>query len=164
MRTQRSVSFAFLSVFLFAACGGQVGDPASLTVDPSPVSLEPGEALAFAARGHVASGGRLEPLAWSVQESGGGTVDAAGNYMTPNAEGTFHVVAASTVDARRKASVTVDVRWRGIRVRIAPSVTSLSTGASTNFYAYVRGTRSGQSTAVSWSVQEGASGGTISTS
>ncbi len=141
-----------------------MGDPASLTVEPSPVTLEPGEALAFAARGQPALGGRLEPLAWSVQESGGGTVDAAGNYMTPEAEGTFHVVAASTVDARRKATVTVDVRWRGIRVRIVPSVASLSTGAEATFFAYVRGTRSGQSTAVTWSVQEGASGGTIDSS
>ena len=141
-----------------------MGDPASLTVDPSPVSLEPGEALAFAARGQQALGGRPETLAWSVRESGGGTVDAAGNYMTPEAEGTFHVVATSTADARRKATVTVDVRWRGIRVRIAPSVTSLTTGASATFTAVVRGTRSGQSTAVTWSVQEGASGGTIDAS
>ncbi len=48
-------------------------------------------------------------------------MDAAGNYMTPDAEGTFHVVAASTADARRKATVTVEVRRRGIRVRITPS-------------------------------------------
>ena len=82
-----------------------MGDPAYLTVDPSPVSLEPGEALAFAARGQQAISGRPETIAWSVQESGGGTVDAAGNYMTPEAEGTFHVLAASTSDARRTATV-----------------------------------------------------------
>jgi len=136
----------------------------ALTVDPSPVSLEPGEALAFAATGHEALAGRPETLAWSVQESGGGTVDATGNYMTPETEGTFHVVAASTADARKKATVTVQVRRRGIRVRITPSVATLSTGDSTTFTALVRGTRSRQSTAVKWSVPEGASGGTIDTS
>ena len=141
-----------------------MGDPANLSVDPSPVSLEPGEALAFSAKGPEASTASPERLGWSVQESGGGTVDAAGNYMTPDAEGTFHVLAASTSDSRWKATVPIQVRWRGIRVRIAPSATTLSTGDSTTFTAVVRGTRRWQSTAVTWSVQEGAKGGSIDAS
>src|SRR5678815_2244337 len=134
MRTERALSFALLAVFLFGACGGRVGNPAALTVDPSPVSLEPGEALAFAATGQEALAGRPETLAWSVQESGGGTADA-----------------------RKKATVTVQVRRRGIRVRITPSVATLSTGDSTTFTALVRGTRSRQSTAVKGTVPVGAS-------
>ena len=125
MRTERTVSLALFAVFLFGACGGRVGDPAAVTVDPSPVSLEPGEALAFAAAGQEALAGRHGAFAWSVQESGGGSVDAAGNYMTPDAEGTFHVVAASTADARKKATVSVEVRRRGLRVRIRPSIVNL---------------------------------------
>ena len=138
-----------------------------MTVNPSPVSLEPGESLAFTATGQEAfSGeqarsGQPEAFAWSVQESGGGTVDAAGNYMTPETEGTYHVVAASTADARKKALAPVEVRRRGIRVRIAPRFVTLSTGASATFTALVRGTRSGQSTAVTWSVQEGPGGGAV---
>ncbi|HEY1908960.1 MAG TPA: hypothetical protein VGG91_23155, partial [Myxococcaceae bacterium] len=105
-----------------------------------------------------------EALTWAVQESGGGTVDVAGNYTTPDAEGTFHVVASSTTDARRKATATVHVKWRGIRVRIAPSASSVSTGQSATFTASVRGTRHWQSTAVTWSIQEGKSGGSIDAS
>src|SRR5262245_46966044 len=148
MRTKRSASFALLAVFLFIACGGRVGDPAAVTVDPSPVSLEPGEALAFAATGQEAlskqnaGSGQPEGFAWSVQERGGGSVDSAGNYMTPETEGTYHVVAASTADARKKAAGSVEVRRRGIRVRIAPRVVTLSTGESVTFTALVRGMRS----------------------
>ena len=139
-----------------------------MTVDPSPVSLEPGEALAFAAAGQDAlsaqtGSGRPENFAWSVRESSGGTVDAAGNYMTPEAEGKFHVVAASSADTRRTATASVDVRRRGIRVWIGPRVATLRTGESMTFAALVLGTR-GQSTAVSWSVQEGAGGGTVDNS
>ena len=91
-------------------------------------------------------------------------MDAAGDYMTPDAEGTFHVLAASTSDSRWKATVPIQVRWRGIRVRIAPSATTLSTGDSTTFTAVVRGTRRWQSTAVTWAVEEGAKGGSIDAS
>src|SRR5262245_35637681 len=121
MRTGRTVAFILLSVFLFVACGGKVGDSANGGIDPTPVSLEPGESLAFAATGLADVASSPDALAWAVQESGGGTVDGAGNYTTPDTEGTFHVVAASKSDARRKATATIYVRWRGIRVRIAPS-------------------------------------------
>ena len=141
-----------------------MGSSADLVVSPSPVSLEPGEALAFDATGNGTAGNPSGSLTWSVEESDGGTVDAAGNYTAPETEGTFHVVAASTSDARRRTTATVEVRRRGIRVRITPSATSLSTGDSTTFTALVRGTRAGQSTAVNWSVQEGASGGAIDAS
>ena len=164
MRTERTLAFTLLSVFLFSACGGRVGDPANASIAPSPVALEPGESLAFATTGLATLAGRAEDLTWAVQESGGGTVDAAGNYTTPDAEGTFHVVASSTTDSRRRATGTIHVKWRGIRVRIAPSTTSLSTGDSTTFTAIVRGTRPWQSTAVTWSVQEGDKGGAIDAS
>ena len=125
------------------------------------MDLEPGEAVAFAPTAQDVDGGSPEALTWSVVESGGGTVDGSGNYMTPDTEGAFHVAAASSSDARRKAIVKVHVWWRGVRVRIRPSVTSLSTGDTTTFTALVRGTRHSQSTAVTWSIQEGASGGRI---
>jgi acyl-coenzyme A thioesterase PaaI-like protein len=132
-------------------------------VAPSPVSLEPGEALGFAASGSAASS-QPGDLRWTVEESGGGTVDAVGNYMTPDAEGSFHVLASSSSDARGKAQAPVQVRWRGIRVRVTPRDTTLSTGQSATFSAIVRGTRRSQSTAVTWSIQEGAKGGSIDAS
>ena len=164
MRTERTVAFLLLSVFLFVACGGKVGDAANGGIAPTPVNLEPGESLAFAATGLADVASSPDALAWRVQESGGGTVDGAGNYTTPTTEGTFHVVASSKSDARRQATATIWVRWRGIRVRIAPSTTSLSTGGSATFTASVRGTRSGQSTDVTWSIQEGQRGGAIDAS
>jgi acyl-coenzyme A thioesterase PaaI-like protein len=141
-----------------------VGSTPNLGIAPSPVSLEPGEALAFAPQGQEASANRSDALTWSVAESGGGTVDSSGNYTAPQAEGAFHVVASSTTTSPHRATASVEVRRRGIRVRIVPSTASLATGDSATFTAVVRGTRPGQSTDVTWSVQEGPSGGTIDAS
>lgn len=119
MRTPLFVVFP-VAALLLVACSGQVGSSPNLSVAPSPVSLEPGEALAFAATGKPDTPNPTAALRWSVAESGGGTVDASGDYTTPQDEGTFHVVAASTTDAAQKAAVTVSVRRRGIRVRSFP--------------------------------------------
>ena len=164
MRTARVVAFNIIVFVILVGCSGQVGSAADMTVAPSPISLEPGEAVALAAQRQADTGTRSQALTWSVQETGGGTVDSSGNYTAPQTEGTFHVVASSMTHTRLTATGTVEVRKRGIRVRIVPSTTSLTTGGSTTFLAIVRGTHAGQSTSVTWSVQEGASGGTIDTS
>ncbi len=83
MRTTRLVVLTSVAAFLFAACSGQVGSSANLSLAPSPVSLEPGEALAFAATGEASTVHPSGDLTWSVEESGGGTVDASGNYTAP---------------------------------------------------------------------------------
>src|SRR5262249_17871216 len=50
-----------------------------------------------------------EPVTWAVMESGGGTIDAAGNYFSPAAPGSYHVVATATADGTRTATATVTV-------------------------------------------------------
>ncbi len=84
----------------------QPGD-INVAVQPAAVSLDQGAAQAF---GASVTGFDTDPsVVWSVQESGGGTIDADGGYVAPNAAGTFHVVAASHAAPSRtgKAAVTV---------------------------------------------------------
>lgn len=46
---------------------------------------------------------------WKVSEANGGTIDASGLYVAPDAPGTFHVVATSSKDSSASATATVTV-------------------------------------------------------
>ncbi len=104
--------------------------------------------------------GQSTAVTWSVQESGGGTVDGSGHYTAPSSGGTFHVVATSVANPSKSATATVTVSQPVISVTISPQVASTTTGGALTFTATVSGTGAGQSTAVTWSVQE-SGGGTV---
>src|SRR5262249_55859622 len=91
-----------------------------------------------------------------------GIVDGSGHYTAPGAPGTFHVVATSVADTSKKASATITV-LPPIAVSVSPPSASTTTGGTVTFTATVTGTSSGQSTAVTWSVQE-SGGGTVASS
>src|SRR5437763_986212 len=55
------------------------------------------------------TGNQSTAVTWSVQESGGGTVDAQGHYVAPSSTGTYHVIATSVADASKKDTATVSV-------------------------------------------------------
>ncbi|HYR13690.1 MAG TPA: Ig domain-containing protein, partial [Mycobacterium sp.] len=96
-----------------------------------------------------------------MQEAGGGTVDTAGKYTAPATAGTYHVIATSVADTSKSKSATVTVTAPPvISVSISPASASVMTGGTATFTATVSGTTTGQSTAVTWSLQE-AGGGTV---
>ena len=128
-----------------------------MLVSPPTASTRVGKTVSFVA--HDPSG-QATPVVWSVEETGGGTVDASGQYSAPTTPGTYHVVATSTVDATRAGSATVTVGISPVQVTISPQSANLSAGASQQFSAVVTGVDPGQSTAVTWSVEE-TGGGTI---
>jgi len=55
------------------------------------------------------SGSQPNTVTWSVQESGGGTVDGTGSYTAPGTAGAYHVVATSVADTSRSGSALVTV-------------------------------------------------------
>src|SRR5512132_2107086 len=83
-----------------------------LEISPTASDLTPGESITFSA----VAGGEAVPVAWSVQEPGGGTIDSAGTYSAPDAEGTYTVVALA---AARTSTANVRVR-KGVRVTVNP--------------------------------------------
>ena len=115
-----------LPVLLFTAalvpgCSGSVGDNGNSVVPPPPgdggvdggvaVAVAPksasvlvGASTAFTASVTGTTAGQSTGVTWSVQESGGGTVDSNGQYTAPASAGSFHVVATSVADTSKSAS------------------------------------------------------------
>src|SRR5206468_3617554 len=122
-----------------------------------------GGTVAFSATVSGTTTGQSTGVTWSVQESGGGTVNTSGRYTAPANAGSYHVVATSMADTSKSKSATVTVTAPPvISVSISPASASVMTGGTATFTATVSGTTTGQSTAVTWSVQE-AGGGTVDT-
>lgn len=158
-------ALALLALPLFLACGGGGGGSSQppqptvifVSLAPTTASLTAGATQAFTA---TVTGSSNTAVTWSVQEgTAGGTITAAGLYTAPATGGTFHVVATSVADASKSSMATVTVTVPVVAVTINPTTASLSTGGTQAFTATVTGS---SNTAVTWSVQEGASGGTIS--
>src|SRR5262249_32953934 len=163
----RSAISFFLVIFtaVLASCSGEVADlpgvssDISLSVMPPAATIARGGTVAFSASISGQSSAQPGAVTWSVMEPNGGTVDASGHYTAPQASGTFHVVAASASDSRRRAVATVTVE-SSVVVMVTPKNASVTVGGTVSFTASVSGTDPGDPTAVTWSVQENG-GGTI---
>jgi len=136
----------------------------AVAVAPRTVSLKSMTTTKFVATVSGTSTGQSGGLTWSVRETGGGTVDASGLYSAPAATGTFHVIAISVADPTKSDTATVTVTPAGISVTISPQSVETAPSGTLSFTAAVTGAQTGQSTAVTWSVVEGATGGSIDTS
>jgi hypothetical protein len=131
---------------------------------PKNASTTTGGKIAFSATVSGTTSGQSTAVRWSVQEPGGGAVDATGLYVAPANAGTFHVIAASVADPTKSDVATVAVTATPVvTVSLSPKTAATTTGRVLTFTAVVTGTVAGQSTGVTWSVQE-AGGGTVDTS
>jgi hypothetical protein len=157
---------------LFAVgCGGgsssPVQQPAILNPPPPPaivaVTISPdlpssvwqGGTLQFTA---TVTGTSNTAVTWSVQQgAAGGSITAQGLYTAPAAEGTFVVAATSQADPTKSATATVFVS--AVSIYISPSPVGVARHQQRQFAAEVLGT---VHRAVTWSVQEGAAGGSMS--
>ncbi len=128
-----------------------------VSIAPASAALVIGQVQPFTA---TVTGADDTAVAWSVEEgAGGGTITSGGLYTAPASPGTFHVVATSQADPARSARAAVTVSPPPVTsVTVAPATAALLTGATQAFTASVTG---GTSQAVTWSVQEGAAGGTV---
>jgi hypothetical protein len=79
-------------------------------------------------------------------------------YTAPVSAGTYHVVATSVADVTKSGSSTVTVQ---IGVNVTPNPAAADVCLTAQFSASVVGS---SNQAVTWSVLEGATGGTVSTS
>lgn len=126
-------------------------------ITPTAATVPPAGSVAFNA---TVTGTSNTAVTWSVQEgSGCGSVDQVGLYRAPPAAATCHVVV-TTVARKRNATASVAVTGPAAVVAVAVSPTSPVVDAcrSLAFSATVTGT---SNTAVTWSVLEGAAGGSI---
>lgn len=127
--------------------------PVSVSVGPSTVSMTTGESTTFSAQ---VSGTVNRAVAWSVQEPSGGQVSGSGTYTAPTGFGVFHVVATSQADPSKNALATVTVG--AVSVTVRPTSDLLGPQGVRRFSASVA---SAIQQGVTWSVQEGVAGGSI---
>ena len=136
--------------------------PLSLKALPVAVSVAP--AVSNVLRNHVqaftanVTNAENRAVTWSVQEGAtGGSIAADGRYTAPAAVGTYHVVATSVEDPTKQAQATVTVP--SVTIGIAPASAGVLTGYTKQFIATVG---NADNLSVTWSIQEGAAGGTVS--
>jgi len=124
-----------------------------VTIAPTTATLASGQNRTFTA---AVTNSANTAVTWSVQEgAGGGAITIAGVYTAPAIAGTYHVVATSQADTTKTAVATVTVP---IGVIVTPTSATITFGQSQTFTAIVTGTAN---SAVTWSVQEGVTGGSI---
>ena len=133
----------------------------AVAIEPPTATVPAGGATRFAA---VVTGAAVTGVTWSVVEVGGGTVDAGGHYTAPAVAGTYHVEAQSVADPTQLATAAVTVQAPAppppVVVAVAPASAAVDACQSATFTATVTGS---SDTAVTWSVQEGAAGGSVTT-
>jgi len=81
-------------------------EPSQLTISPATVTLAPGGTVTFSV---VVAGLANTSVTWTIQETGGGTVNGVGVYVAPNSQGFYHVIATSVADPTVSASATISV-------------------------------------------------------
>lgn len=138
-----------------------------VTISPAEVAVPAGGSVVFAA---TVVGATDTAVTWSVREpSGCGSVDASGVYKAPAAGATCHVIATSVASGSASAEAIVSVAApvaleppapapAPVVVAVTPSAGAVDACRSLTFTASVSGTTNG---AVTWSVQEGSAGGTV---
>ena len=130
-----------------------------VAVDPKVVSLVPGASEQFTA---TVTGSSNTAVSWSVEESSGcGSVSSSGLYTAPPAAATCHVAAKSLADGSKTDIATVTVTPSAVTVTVSPGSAAVEACHTLQLSASVTGS---SSTGVTWSVQEGAAGGSISSS
>ena len=130
--------------------------PLTVTITPPTALLEIGSTQAFTA---TVTGSTNTQVTWSIQEGPScGAVTSAGLYTPPSTPGTCHVVATSAANTAQSATATVTV-IDAVTITLVPLTATLTMGQSLQFTATVGGSANQN---VTWSVVEGAVGGTVS--
>ena len=135
--------------------GGSGGgaEPVVVSISPPNVAVIQGATQPFAA---TVNGTSNPAVNWTVQEAGGGSITSMGVYTAPNTFGNFHVIATSQADSTKSSTALVTVP--PVAISLNQTAVTIDVGNQFTFVANVTGT---VNTAISWSIQEGASGGSI---
>lgn len=157
---RRFLRLAIIGLSLLVGCGGGGGGGGGAGVNAVGVSVSPTTAdLPVAGRQTFAAtvtNTANTAVTWSVQEgTAGGAIATSGLYTAPDTAGTYHVLATSQADTAKSATAAITVHPV---VSLTPPTATLTLRQSQTFTAQVLGTTN---QAVTWSLQEGAAGGTI---
>ena len=166
-RSERPTALALLCLagVALSACGSGTANESAASqsgasnfkITPAASDVSPGGVVKFQAMKEGTSG---VPVAWTVQESNGGSIDASGKYTAPDAEGTYHILATSQATSR-SSPAEVRVQKRASQpVLVSPHAAELSVGGSLTLTVELNGAAD----AGTWSVEEGVAGGSVNAS
>jgi len=137
-------------------CGGAGKEPVAVSISPPTANVIQGGTQSFTAKVTNTSNSAVN---WTVQEGAGGSITSMGVYTAPNKGGTFHVIATSQADTSKSSTAIATVP--PVAVSLNQTDVTIDVGNQFTFIANVTGT---VNTAVSWAIQESASGGSITSS
>jgi len=155
----RAVSAADTAVSGTAAVSVVAPPPAgSVTISPKTVSVAAGGKVTFTA---TVANLSSSAVTWSVSEASGCGSVSGGVYTAPATAATCHVVARSVADTTKSdtATVTVTAAPPPITISISPASGAVDACKTLSFTATVSGSTN---QGVTWSVLEGATGGSVS--
>ncbi len=134
--------------------------PVLVSISPRTPSVVAGRTVTFTA---AVSNATDTSVTWAVAGTSCGTITQTGVYTAPAAAATCTVTATSHQDPTRGDSVRVTVTAPPppVTVALTPSPAAADACKTVQFSATVTNAANG---AVTWSVREGATGGTVSTS
>ena len=131
----------------------------TVTIAPTTLTIIAGKSETFTA---TVVGSDNKAVTWSIQEgAAAGSITDGGRYTAPTVPGTYHVIATSKASGDKKAVATVTVKadpLASITVSVKPISPTILVGKSETLTATVTGT---DNKAVTWSVQEGSKGGSV---
>lgn len=128
---------------------------APVVITPATITLAPGGTQTFSA---VMPATGDTNVTWSITEGAGGTISNTGLYAAPAGAAdasVFHIIATSVADPSKSATALVTIQTP---VVVLPNTATIKVSTTQLFTATVRATGS---TNVTWTVLEGATGGTI---
>jgi WD40 repeat protein len=151
------IVLASVTILFALGCGGGGANPIEVSISPLAANLNQGGTQSFSA---TVTGTSNSAVNWAVQEgAAGGSITSTGAYTAPNKSGTFHVIATSQADTIKSATATVNIA--AVAISLNQTAVTVDVGNQFTFVANVTGT---VNTAVSWAIQEGTSGGNITSS
>ncbi len=156
-----ALTLSLIALTLLSSCGGG-STPAgqadvSITIIPATATVPQGGSQSFFA---TVKGTSNTAVTWTVQEgAAGGTITSEGLYTAPGTPGTYHVVATSLADGTKHDTATVTIPQ--VSISISPASVTVAPGGTTSFTATSTGS---MNTAVTWAVQEGGAGGSVTSS
>lgn len=155
----RATSVADPSATADAPVTVTVVPPVVVTISPRTPTVTAGGTVSFTA---TVANATDSGVIWSVAGTSCGTISQAGLYTAPTAARTCTVTATSRQAASSSDSATVSVTAAGapVTVAVSPSSASVDACKTLQLTAAVANTTNG---AVTWSVQEGAAGGSVGT-
>ncbi|MBL0311868.1 MAG: hypothetical protein IPP78_03965 [Holophagaceae bacterium] len=128
-----------------------VQNPVTITITPTVAYIAPGASATFV--GHPSTGGTNYSV---VGGAANGTITSGGVYTAPATEGDYQVKAQAQADNSKFA--LADVHVHPIVVTVTPPTATVQVNTTQQFNASLTGN---PNTAVTWTVQEGAAGGSV---